>query len=178
MSQDFCDEHQYYVFGIGKPGGHFWGDDHILIKSRHYVRVKKMLIRMLSNLGQPKIALVDANFKNNSELRLVHLHDGRDLCYNGCSNCGGPDLGIKEVLERLYVIWNKEKQVHLETVITEWPKKKPVWFYWNPPGHPLSNKDVEEPKYMWTRYTCNGKSHNKVTRELNRSKLDKLLHKS
>lgn len=158
FNQDFCDKYRYYTFGIGQsPSNYFWGENRIMIKSRNYLRVKKLLIEMCLNLGQPKIVLLDANFNNNSELRLIHLHDGRDLCYDGCADCGKIGLGIKEVLERFYLVWNKEKPVHLETVITTWPTKKPPWHYWFPPGHPTHTKpEVEKPIKRWIRYTFTG----------------------
>lgn len=161
FNQDFCDKYQYYTFGIGKsPPGSFWGEDHVLIKSRNYLRVKKLLIQMCLNLGQPKIVLMNANFSNNSELRLIHLHDGRDICYDGCADCGRTGLGIKEVLERLYFLWNKEKPVHIETIKTTWPIKKPPWYYWFPPGHLLSGEsEIEKPTQRWMRFTFNGKNH-------------------
>ncbi|MBI2670025.1 MAG: SpoVR family protein [Candidatus Yanofskybacteria bacterium] len=160
FNQDFCDKYSYYTFGIGKsPPGSFWGEDRLLIKSRNFIRVRKLLIEMCLNLGQPKIVLLDANFNNNSELRFVHLYDGRDTCYNGCADCGRAGLGIKEVLERLYLVWNKDKPVHLETVKTAWPKKKPPWFYWFPTGYTPSKSGIEKPTRRWVRYTYNGKNH-------------------
>jgi stage V sporulation protein R len=34
---------------------------------------------MLTNFGQPAIAIEDGNFENRGELLLVHKHDGVDL---------------------------------------------------------------------------------------------------
>jgi stage V sporulation protein R len=34
---------------------------------------------MLTNFGQPSIAVEDGNFENRGELYLVHKHDGVDL---------------------------------------------------------------------------------------------------
>ncbi|MEK7151529.1 MAG: SpoVR family protein [Patescibacteria group bacterium] len=160
FDQDFCDKYNYYTFGIGKsPKGHFAGEDHLLIKSKNHLRVKKVLIENILNLGQPKIILLDANYNNNSELLLLHLYDGRDLCYDGCDNCHRTELGVKEVLERLYFVWGKEKPVHLETIETVWPEIKPPWYYWHPPGHSILKAEIEEPLRSWIRYSFNGKAH-------------------
>lgn len=156
FNQDFCDKYAYYTFGVGNPE-EYWGEERILIKSRNFLRVKRKLIEMCLNLGQPKMVLLDANFNNNSEIRLIHLHDGRDLCYSGCPNCGGVSPGVKEVLERLYVVWNKEKPIHIETIKTSWPKKRRPWDYWRPPGYP--KPEIQKPKYAWMRYSFNGIRH-------------------
>jgi stage V sporulation protein R len=41
--------------------------------------VKDKLLHMLTNFGQPVIAVEDGNHDNRGELLLVHRHDGVDL---------------------------------------------------------------------------------------------------
>ncbi|HEY4519478.1 MAG TPA: SpoVR family protein [Candidatus Paceibacterota bacterium] len=150
FTSDFCARHGYYTIGMGKSSQQpFASEDRYVISSRNHLRVKRLLLNML--LGKPKILLVDANFNNNNEWRLIHLHDGRDICYAGCHICNGKS-SMKDVMERIYIVWNRKKAVHLETIKTEWPKRKPPWYYWYPPG--WSGPEIERPKHRWVRYSC------------------------
>lgn len=157
FTQEFCEKYKYFTLGTGKsPQDSFWGEDFVLVKSRDYRRVKRLIISQRLNLGNPKILLWNANFNNNSELRLIHLHDGRDLCYHGCPLCGGRAAGVQKVLERIYTVWNRDKPVHVETIKTAWPKKKPPWHYWR--SHDAKDQR-EKPKHTWVRYSYDGKGH-------------------
>ena len=49
------------------------------ILEREFKKVKEKLLHMLTNFGQPLIAVEDGNFDNRGELLLVHKHDGVDL---------------------------------------------------------------------------------------------------
>ena len=49
------------------------------ILDREFRKVKKKLLHMLTNFGQPIIEVVDGNFENRGELLLAHKHDGLDL---------------------------------------------------------------------------------------------------
>jgi stage V sporulation protein R len=49
------------------------------IVEREFKKVKEKLLHMLTNFGQPVIAVEDGNFDNRGELLLVHKHDGVDL---------------------------------------------------------------------------------------------------
>ena len=46
---------------------------------REFKKVKEKLLHMLTNFGQPVIAVEDGNFDNRGELLVVHKHDGVDL---------------------------------------------------------------------------------------------------
>jgi len=46
---------------------------------REFKKVKEKLLHMLTNFGQPAIAIEDGNHENRGELLLVHKHDGVDL---------------------------------------------------------------------------------------------------
>jgi stage V sporulation protein R len=46
---------------------------------REFRKVKEKLLHMLTNFGQPVIAVEDGNHDNRGELLLVHKHDGVDL---------------------------------------------------------------------------------------------------
>lgn len=145
FTDDFCQKYGYYTVGIGKDEFGFYDKLHFVVKSKDYRRVKKVLLDYLINIGQPKVVLFDANYNNNGELRLVHLHDGRDLYAND----------IYEVLKRLYLIWNKNKPVSLETFKTEFPRVSDWLVSWRPKDRaPLP---VLVPRRSWVRYTFDGR---------------------
>ena len=156
FTEDFCEKYQYFTYGIGHRKDDPFGEERIVIKSRDYLRVKRLLTNEVLNLGLPKILLIDANYKNNGELRLVHMHDGRDLCYDGCETCNDKSP-FKYVLECLYRVAGREKSVHIDTITTTWPKKRPPWYYWYPVGREVPG--VDPPGHSWIRYTFNGTRH-------------------
>ena len=49
------------------------------IVSRDYKRIKEALLYRLTNMGQPYIYVVDANYRNAGELFLAHKHNGLDI---------------------------------------------------------------------------------------------------
>jgi stage V sporulation protein R len=49
------------------------------VMEREFKKVKEKLLHMLTNFGQPVIAVEDGNHDNRGELLLVHKHDGVDL---------------------------------------------------------------------------------------------------
>jgi stage V sporulation protein R len=49
------------------------------IQSREFKDIKRKLVLQLTNLGQPRISVLDANWDNRGELLLHHAHDGVDL---------------------------------------------------------------------------------------------------
>jgi stage V sporulation protein R len=49
------------------------------IRDREFRKVKEKLLQMLTNFGQPVIAVEDGNHENRGELLLVHRHEGVDL---------------------------------------------------------------------------------------------------
>jgi stage V sporulation protein R len=49
------------------------------VVEREFRKVKDKLLHMLTNFGQPVIAIEDGNYDNRRELLLVHRHDGVDL---------------------------------------------------------------------------------------------------
>jgi len=73
------------------------------VKTREFNDVKAMLMKQLTNFGQPMIYVDDANFKNRGELLLWHKHDGQDLKLDYA----------KETLQNLSLIWGRP--VHIRT---------------------------------------------------------------
>ncbi len=67
------------------------------IESREFHKVKQQLLGQLTNMGQPAISVVDANFGNRGDLLLEHEHYGVDL-----------DPGYtQEVLTNLHQVWKR-----------------------------------------------------------------------
>lgn len=105
MTEDFCRQQKLFVFGKDRRR------DAWVIQSREFEEIKKALLFRLTNSGTPLIAVVDANFRNRSELLLVHQHDGVDLRLDWA----------REVLASLVRIWRRP--VFLETVVEGRPRR-------------------------------------------------------
>ncbi len=73
------------------------------IKTREFLEVKAMLLKQLTNFGQPMILVEDANYKNRGELLLFHKHDGQDLKLDYA----------KETLQNMAALWSRP--VHIRT---------------------------------------------------------------
>jgi stage V sporulation protein R len=77
------------------------------IVSRDYRRIKEAMLYRLTNMGQPYIYVVDANYKNAGELYMAQKHNGLDI-------------EIKyaiETLKSVQRIWNRP--VHLQARIDD-----------------------------------------------------------
>ena len=88
LTLDFCREHKLFAFGYNTKRNR-WE-----IESRKFEVIKRKLLDSITNLGQPFIAVEDANFENRAELLLGHRHEGADL-----------DPGL---------VWQKASVWHLE----------------------------------------------------------------
>ena len=73
LSIEFCVDQKLFTFGFNEKHQR-WE-----IMEREFRKVKEKLLHMLTNFGQPIIAVDDGNFDNKGELALVHKHDGVDL---------------------------------------------------------------------------------------------------
>jgi stage V sporulation protein R len=67
------------------------------IQSREFKEIKRKLVLSLTNMGQPRITVLDGNFENRSELLLHHAHDGVDLQGDWA----------RDTLTSLYGIWGR-----------------------------------------------------------------------
>jgi stage V sporulation protein R len=67
------------------------------IADRDPTRIKRELIKSLTNCGQPIIAVADGNFGNRGELLLVHDHRGTDL----------DDQKASDTLENVQKLWGR-----------------------------------------------------------------------
>ncbi len=91
LTKEFVEEQLLYTYKYDRA------KEAIVIDSKKYHEIKNKLLSQLTNMGQPKIELVDANFENRAELLLIHRHFGTDL--------NMPHA--KATLENLAYIWTK-----------------------------------------------------------------------
>ena len=75
-----------------------------MIVSRDWRKVKQRLLFQLTNMGQPIIHVVDANYANRGELYLQHRYEGMPLDVDKA----------RDTLKNLHRIWRRP--VHIETV--------------------------------------------------------------
>jgi stage V sporulation protein R len=73
LTPEFCLEQKLFTFGFSDKRQR-WE-----IVEREFRKVKEKLLQMLTNFGQPVVAVDDGNYQNRGELLLVHKHDGVDL---------------------------------------------------------------------------------------------------
>ena len=85
-----------------------------VIYTREFKLIKKQLLDSITNLGQPIIELVDANYKNRGEMLLQHRFTGKEL---------QNDQAIS-TLKALHRIWTKP--VHINTLLNG--EKKTISF--------------------------------------------------
>jgi stage V sporulation protein R len=101
MTEEFCERLKLYVYGhdsrTGRP----------VIVSKDWRKVKERLLFSLTNLGQPIVHVVDANYGNRGELYLRHRYEGVPLDIEKA----------RDTLKNLHRIWRRP--VHIETMDDE-----------------------------------------------------------
>ena len=105
LTEEFCRQQKLFVFAKNRR------KDSWVIASREFAKIKQALLFRLTNAGSPIIDIVDANYRNRSELLLVHCHDGVDLKQDWA----------KEALTCLQRVWSRP--VFLETVVRGKPRR-------------------------------------------------------
>jgi stage V sporulation protein R len=73
LTLEFCLDQKLFTYGYNEKHQR-WE-----ILEREFRKVKDKLLHMLTNFGQPNIAVEDGNHENRGELLLAHKHDGVDL---------------------------------------------------------------------------------------------------
>ncbi len=101
FTEEFCREQLFYTFGWNERGEQ-WE-----LQSRTYEKIKNQLMTMLTNAGQPHIAVEDGNFENRGELLLTHGHEGVDLRLDWA----------RDTLANIYHIWRRP--VNLKTKVED-----------------------------------------------------------
>ncbi|NJN64072.1 MAG: SpoVR family protein [Acidobacteria bacterium] len=105
LTADFCARHKLFTFHKDRR------KDAWVIASREFDEIKKALLFQLTNAGSPIIDVIDANYRNRSELLLRHLHDGVELRHDWA----------QDVLSALARIWRRP--VFLETILSGKPRR-------------------------------------------------------
>jgi stage V sporulation protein R len=101
LTPEFVDKHRMYQYRRDPQTGE------LKIVSRDFERIKKTLLYRLTNMGQPFVYAVDANYRNRGELYLAHQYNGLEV-----------DAGkAKEVLRNVRAIWGRP--VHLQMRIED-----------------------------------------------------------
>jgi len=132
LTEEFVERHKMYQHRRDPETGE------IKIVSRDFNRVKQTLLHQLTNMGQPFIYVVDANYKNRGELVLAHQWTGPEVDASKAT----------EVLRALRMIWGRP--VHLFARVNEesmlisldapdaTPSRERVSEQTPPPAHVLS----------------------------------------
>jgi stage V sporulation protein R len=91
LTYEFAREQKLFSFGYNRQNRRYE------IESKEFKEVKHKLLLQLTNMGQPKIRLIDANAGNRGYLLLEHEHTGVDL---------DPSY-TQEVLRNLHAVWSR-----------------------------------------------------------------------
>jgi stage V sporulation protein R len=106
LTEAFARRHRLFTFAYNQRM------DQYEIASRQFEEIKQRLLLQLTNFGQPRIEVMNGNYRNRGELLLVHRHEGLDL-----------DVPFaQETLRALYTLW--KRPVHIETMVAG---KKVLW---------------------------------------------------
>lgn len=98
LTQEFVDEHEFFTYEYRVT------EEEFQVASHDVEDVRKKLLLQLTNFGKPTIVAADDNFRNSSELLLLHQFNGVGLNLNKA----------KQVMERVFEMWGRP--VNLATV--------------------------------------------------------------
>jgi stage V sporulation protein R len=73
LTEDVCRRIGLFTWEYDKKTGQY------VVDSREFADVKQKLLFMVSNHGQPRVSVTDANHGNRGELELTHDHEGVDI---------------------------------------------------------------------------------------------------
>jgi stage V sporulation protein R len=97
LTEEFCHEQKLFLYQHNPRTGKRE------IVNRSFAEIKRQLLHQLTNSGNPRIQVVNGNYRNRGELLLVHQWDGEDL---------RRDFAM-ETLKNLFRLWSRP--VHIET---------------------------------------------------------------
>lgn len=97
LTDDVCRRVGLFTYGFDRKSGEY------VVDSREFAEIKKKLLFMLSNHGQPRVVVSNGNYGNRGELELSHLHEEVDLQIQWATT----------VLGNLAKIWGRP--VHLQS---------------------------------------------------------------
>lgn len=101
LTPEFVEKHQMYQFRRDPQTGE------VRVVTRDFDRIKQTLLYQLTNMGQPFIYVVDANYLNRGELFLAHEFSGLEV---------DASMAV-ETLRALRAIWGRP--VHLQARVNE-----------------------------------------------------------
>ncbi len=101
LTPEFVEKHRMYQTGVDPKTGE------TKIVSRDFERVKQTMLYRMTNMGQPMMYVVDANYMNRGELFLANKWNGLEV---DISRAMG-------VLQNLCMIWGRP--VHLQAIVQE-----------------------------------------------------------
>ena len=99
LTEEFCERHQFFLYRYNPQRGVYE------IASREFPVIKRTMLFKLTNMGQPRLEVVDADFRGKQGLLLRHLHDGVDLEVDEA----------KDTLAAVFKVW--QRPVHAWTVV-------------------------------------------------------------
>lgn len=103
LTPEFVDDQKLYHYRFDPA------TRQMVVVNRDFDQIKRQLLFMLTNHGQPYIYVLDGNYRNRGELYMGHRHEG-------------PDLDIKyavETLKCLFALW--KRPVHIHALIDDEP---------------------------------------------------------
>jgi stage V sporulation protein R len=116
LTPEFAEQHKLFTFDWSQR------NERYEITSRKFKEVKEKLLFQLTNMGNPFISVVDANYKNRGELLLTHEHRGVDLRGDYC----------KEAMRALQRLWKRP------VVLQSSKESKPILFRFDGKEHTQS----------------------------------------
>ncbi len=123
LTPEFVEKHQMYQFRRDPQTGE------VRVVTRDFDRIKQTLLYQLTNMGQPFIYVVDANYLNRGELYLAHEFSGLEV---------DASLAV-ETLRAVRTIW--DRPVHLQARVNE---EMRLLSLETPEGEPKSEKIGDE----------------------------------
>ena len=122
LTEEFVEKHQMYRYRRDPHTGE------IRVVSRDWKQVKQQLLYRITNMGQPFMYVVDANFMNRGELYIAHQWNGLDL-----------DLGQSaQVLQNIRKIWGRPVHYHARIEDDMW------LFTCDDPAHEPTKQKIRE----------------------------------
>jgi stage V sporulation protein R len=101
LTPEFARRHKLFTYKFNQRTKEY------VIDSRDFEAIKRQLLFSLTNFGQPRIIVTDANYGNRGALLLDHQHEGVDLKLDWA----------KDTLENIHTVWTRP--VHLATVVNK-----------------------------------------------------------
>ena len=101
LTPEFVEDQKLYHYRYDPTTGR------MVVVNRDFDKIKKQLLFMLTNHGQPYIFVMDGNYRNRGELYLGHQHNGADLDIKYAT----------ETLKNIQRVW--KRPVHLAARIDD-----------------------------------------------------------